>query len=128
MVVITHVQRNLIVRVMGSCLDVSRNFSYCFLFDSPVMLRKFDSGVMVIQNKSHTDEEVISFISILFHADQIMVWSPFIICLLVGISSLHNYYYFFFYQKQNICINREKRHEKDEKSSPISTNLIKRTK
>ena len=79
MVVITHVQRNLIVRVMGSCLDVSRNFSYCFLFDSPVMLRKFDSGVMVIQNKSHTDEEVILFISILFHADQIMVWSPFII-------------------------------------------------
>ena len=24
------------------------------------MLRKFDSGVMVIQNKSHSDEEVIS--------------------------------------------------------------------
>lgn len=27
-------------------------------FDVPVMLRKFDSGVMVIQNKSHSDEEV----------------------------------------------------------------------
>ena len=108
MVVITHVQRNLIVRVMGSCLDVSRNFSYCFLFDSPVMLRKFDSGVMVIQNKSHTDEEVISFISILFHADQIMVWSPFIICLLVGISSLHNYYYYFFIRNK-IYVLIEKR-------------------
>ncbi|KAI9077457.1 hypothetical protein K1719_040576 [Acacia pycnantha] len=27
-------------------------------FDVPVLLRKFDSGVMVIQNKSHSDEEV----------------------------------------------------------------------
>ncbi|KAF9595758.1 hypothetical protein IFM89_003500 [Coptis chinensis] len=27
-------------------------------FDVPVMLRKFDSGVMVIQSKSHSDEEV----------------------------------------------------------------------
>ncbi|KAJ6340605.1 hypothetical protein OIU77_008378 [Salix suchowensis] len=26
-------------------------------FDVPVMLRKFDSGVKVIQNKSHSDEE-----------------------------------------------------------------------
>ena len=32
------------------------------LFNSPVMLRKFDSGVMVIQSKSHSDEEVITFI------------------------------------------------------------------
>lgn len=29
-------------------------------FDVPVMLRKFDSGVKVIQNKSHSDEEVMS--------------------------------------------------------------------
>uniref|UniRef100_A0A5B7CAP6 Vacuolar protein-sorting-associated protein 36 n=1 Tax=Davidia involucrata TaxID=16924 RepID=A0A5B7CAP6_DAVIN len=29
-------------------------------FDVPVMLRKFDSGVMVIQNKSHSDEEVFA--------------------------------------------------------------------
>ncbi|KAL6989775.1 Vacuolar protein-sorting-associated protein 36 [Sarracenia purpurea var. burkii] len=29
-------------------------------FDVPVMLRKFDSGVMVIQNKSYRDEEVFS--------------------------------------------------------------------
>ncbi|XP_010543635.1 PREDICTED: vacuolar protein sorting-associated protein 36 [Tarenaya hassleriana] len=29
-------------------------------FDVPVMLRKFDSGVMVIQNKSHSDEEVMA--------------------------------------------------------------------
>ncbi|XP_010243828.1 PREDICTED: vacuolar protein sorting-associated protein 36 isoform X2 [Nelumbo nucifera] len=29
-------------------------------FDVPVMLRKFDSGVMVIQNKSHSDEEVLA--------------------------------------------------------------------
>ncbi|KAL5731795.1 hypothetical protein ACHQM5_004492 [Ranunculus cassubicifolius] len=29
-------------------------------FEVPVMLRKFDSGVMVIQNKSHSDEEVLS--------------------------------------------------------------------
>lgn len=27
-------------------------------FDVPVMLRKFDSGVMIIQNKTHSDEEV----------------------------------------------------------------------
>jgi len=34
------------------------------LFDcfSPIVLRKFDSGVMVIQNKSHSDEEVCLFI------------------------------------------------------------------
>ncbi|WVZ01828.1 hypothetical protein V8G54_022634 [Vigna mungo] len=30
-------------------------------FDVPVVLRKFDSGVMVIQTKSHSDEEVSSF-------------------------------------------------------------------
>ncbi|KAJ0266392.1 Vacuolar protein sorting-associated protein 36 [Hirschfeldia incana] len=29
-------------------------------FDVPVMVRKFDSGVKVIQNKSHSDEEVMS--------------------------------------------------------------------
>ncbi|KAM7512167.1 hypothetical protein LguiB_011042 [Lonicera macranthoides] len=29
-------------------------------FDVPVMLRKFDSGVMVIQNKSHSDDEVFA--------------------------------------------------------------------
>ncbi|KAL2461066.1 Vacuolar protein sorting-associated protein [Abeliophyllum distichum] len=29
-------------------------------FDTPVMLRKFDSGVMVIQNKTHSDDEVFS--------------------------------------------------------------------
>lgn len=29
-------------------------------FDVPVVLRKFDSGVMVIQNKSHSDEEVFA--------------------------------------------------------------------
>ncbi|AED90804.1 Vacuolar protein sorting-associated protein 36 [Arabidopsis thaliana] len=34
-------------------------------FDVPVMLRKFDSGVMVIQNKSHSDEEVMSRIRML---------------------------------------------------------------
>ncbi|XP_021910955.1 vacuolar protein sorting-associated protein 36-like [Carica papaya] len=28
-------------------------------FDVPVMVRKFDSGVMVVQNKSNSDEEVI---------------------------------------------------------------------
>lgn len=30
------------------------------MIGSPVMLRKFDSGVKVIQNKSHSDEEVLS--------------------------------------------------------------------
>lgn len=41
----------------------------CFFLFRPVMLRKFDSGVMVIQNKSHSDEEVITFclLSILKH-------------------------------------------------------------
>ncbi|CAI9102726.1 OLC1v1001044C2 [Oldenlandia corymbosa var. corymbosa] len=29
-------------------------------FDVPVILRKFDSGVMVIQNKTHSDDEVFS--------------------------------------------------------------------
>ncbi|XP_027107328.1 vacuolar protein sorting-associated protein 36 isoform X2 [Coffea arabica] len=29
-------------------------------FDVPVMLRKFDSGVMVIQNKAHSDDEVFA--------------------------------------------------------------------
>lgn len=32
-------------------------------FDVPVMLRKFDSGVMVIQNKSHSDEKVFASIT-----------------------------------------------------------------
>ncbi|KAK9912217.1 hypothetical protein M0R45_036088 [Rubus argutus] len=34
-------------------------------FDVPVMLRKFDSGVMVIQNKSHSDEEIFARIKTL---------------------------------------------------------------
>ncbi|KAJ7949459.1 vacuolar protein sorting-associated protein 36 [Quillaja saponaria] len=34
-------------------------------FDVPIMLRKFDSGVMVIQNKTHSDEEVFAKIKIL---------------------------------------------------------------
>ncbi|XP_058078378.1 vacuolar protein sorting-associated protein 36 [Magnolia sinica] len=34
-------------------------------FDVPVMLRKFDSGVMVIQNKAHSDEEVFARIKAL---------------------------------------------------------------
>lgn len=34
-------------------------------FDVPVMLRKFDSGVRVIQNKSHSDEEVFARIKTL---------------------------------------------------------------
>ncbi|KAF7836301.1 vacuolar protein sorting-associated protein 36 [Senna tora] len=34
-------------------------------FDVPVLLRKFDSGVMVIQNKSHSDEEVFTKIRML---------------------------------------------------------------
>lgn len=34
-------------------------------FDVPVMLRKFDSGVMVIQNKAHSDEEVLARIKAL---------------------------------------------------------------
>ncbi|KAI3862795.1 hypothetical protein MKW98_008635 [Papaver atlanticum] len=34
-------------------------------FDVPVMLRKFDSGVMVIQNKSHSDEEMFARIKAL---------------------------------------------------------------
>lgn len=42
-------------------------FSLMLLFVySPVMLRKFDSGVMVIQNKAHSDEEVI-FLFVPFH-------------------------------------------------------------
>ncbi|MED6212543.1 Vacuolar protein-sorting-associated protein 36 [Stylosanthes scabra] len=34
-------------------------------FDVPMVLRKFDSGVKVIQNKSHSDEEVFSKIKVL---------------------------------------------------------------
>lgn len=34
-------------------------------FDVPIMLRKFDSGVMIIQNKAHSDEEVLARITAL---------------------------------------------------------------
>lgn len=39
------------------------NSAYCcyIVINSPIMLRKFDSGVMVIQNKAHSDEEVRTF-------------------------------------------------------------------
>ncbi|KAK1280976.1 Vacuolar protein sorting-associated protein 36 [Acorus gramineus] len=40
--------------------DMLRACSIWEKFDVPVMLRKFDSGVMVIQNKTHSDEEVFS--------------------------------------------------------------------
>lgn len=40
--------------------DLLRACSLWEKFDVPVMLRKFDSGVMVIQNKSHSDEEVFA--------------------------------------------------------------------
>ncbi|KAK7840540.1 vacuolar protein sorting-associated protein 36 [Quercus suber] len=39
--------------------DLLRACSLWEKFDVPVMLRKFDSGVMVIQNKSHSDEEAL---------------------------------------------------------------------
>ncbi|KAF6158190.1 hypothetical protein GIB67_014984 [Kingdonia uniflora] len=47
--------------------QLSRQFSSYSIFfvDSPVILRKFDSGVMVIQNKSHSDEEVFARIKFL---------------------------------------------------------------
>ena len=50
---------NLYNDIRKSYLGVWTLWSYYALFNSPVMLRKFDSGVMVIQNKSHSDEEVI---------------------------------------------------------------------
>ncbi|XP_030442864.1 vacuolar protein sorting-associated protein 36 isoform X2 [Syzygium oleosum] len=40
--------------------DLLRACSLWENFNAPVMLRKFDSGVMVIQNKSHSDEEVFA--------------------------------------------------------------------
>ncbi|KAK9283231.1 hypothetical protein L1049_011467 [Liquidambar formosana] len=40
--------------------DLLRACSIWEKFDVPVMLRKFDSGVRVIQNKSHSDEEVFA--------------------------------------------------------------------
>ena len=56
------------------------------------MLRKFDSGVMVIQNKSHSDEEVILFyfyhLSCCSNYGLVAIYHP---CLLVGRSSLHNW-------------------------------------
>ncbi|XP_059652862.1 vacuolar protein sorting-associated protein 36 [Cornus florida] len=45
--------------------DLLRACSLWEKFDVPVMLRKFDSGVMVIQNKSHSDEEVFAKIKVL---------------------------------------------------------------
>lgn len=36
------------------------------MIGSPVMLRKFDSGVKVIQNKSHSDEEVLFKLTALY--------------------------------------------------------------
>lgn len=38
------------------------------------MLRKFDSGVMVIQNKAHSDEEVQFHFLVVFFADPVIVW------------------------------------------------------
>ncbi|XP_076891450.1 vacuolar protein sorting-associated protein 36-like isoform X1 [Bidens hawaiensis] len=40
--------------------DLLRACSLWEKFNVPVMLKKFESGVMVIQNKSHSDEEVLS--------------------------------------------------------------------
>lgn len=40
--------------------DLLRACSLWEKFDVPVMLRKFESGVMVIQNKSHSDDEVFA--------------------------------------------------------------------
>nr|GMC91061.1 vacuolar protein sorting-associated protein 36 [Ipomoea batatas] len=40
--------------------DLMRACSLWEKFDVPVMLRKFDSGVVVIQNKSHSDNEVFA--------------------------------------------------------------------
>lgn len=59
-----------ILNILSSILFSGSNFTVvhpicrnidlsCILIGSPVMLRKFDSGVMVIQNKSHSDEEVL---------------------------------------------------------------------
>ncbi|KAG6680530.1 hypothetical protein I3842_13G047200 [Carya illinoinensis] len=45
--------------------DLLRACSLWDKFDVPVVLRKFDSGVMVIQNKSHSDEEVFARIKAL---------------------------------------------------------------
>lgn len=49
-------------RARGTALispdDLSQACSLWEKFDVPVMLRKFDSGVMAIQSKSHSDEEV----------------------------------------------------------------------
>lgn len=45
--------------------DLLRACSLWEKFDVPVMLRKFDSGVMVIQNKAHSDEEVFARIKAL---------------------------------------------------------------
>ncbi|KAL1558863.1 Vacuolar protein-sorting-associated protein 36, variant 2 [Salvia divinorum] len=42
-------------------------------FDVPVMLRKFDSGVMVIQSKSHSDEEVFARIASLIMKPEALV-------------------------------------------------------
>lgn len=39
-------------------LYLSKSSYYVDFYCSPVMLKKFESGVMVIQNKSHSDEEV----------------------------------------------------------------------
>lgn len=38
---------------------------HILIFCSPVMLRKFDSGVMVIQSKSYSDDEVSYFVLII---------------------------------------------------------------
>lgn len=48
----------------ASCTHVFSEIDYSISFlclNSPVMLRKFDSGVMVIQSKTHSDEEVIFY-------------------------------------------------------------------
>ncbi|KAJ0975419.1 hypothetical protein J5N97_017384 [Dioscorea zingiberensis] len=57
-------------------------------FDVPIMLRKFDSGVMVIQNKAHSDEEVFARITALaMKSDALrMGISPTDAALMLGIA------------------------------------------
>lgn len=57
------------------------------MIGSPVMLRKFDSGVMVIQNKSHSDEEVLLKSHILmFHYLIVSALIPVLIFLAADVS------------------------------------------
>ncbi|KAG5239483.1 vacuolar protein sorting-associated protein [Salix suchowensis] len=57
---------------LNALMDLLQACSLWEKFDVPVMLRKFDSGAIVIQNKSHSDEEVFARIKNLVSKPEVL--------------------------------------------------------